>query len=603
MGKLSKETAESNVSQNGENKNLLWRSVQGATFLILLQVASRALTFIVNQILIRFLSPELVGISTQLELYSISVLYFSRESLRVALQRQTPANERAKNGVSKEEPATGDERSPSKQGGSSANKNSYLDAFSPAGKVQTLVNTSYLAVALGIPLAYIIATFYLQSDSAKVAYFSESLSLYGLATVIELLAEPGFVVAQEKMVFKIRASAETTATIARCFLACGLVVWASTNKHDIGVLPFAAGQLSYAMLLNITYYSKLYEASSREGFSFLPKPLASSEKSYLIMSYFSRPLCLLTGSLFIQSAVKYVLTQGDALLMVSLSSLQEQGAFALASNYGGLVARMLFQPIEESSRNLFSKLLSSSSPDSRSSTTKQPSTGVAGNQDASPSETHNPLRSAQSILNDILKLYLLLSLVACALGPTIAPLLLRLVAGSRWSSTSASSVLATYCYYIPLLALNGITEAFISSVATSKQLHAQSIWMCGFFVIFAGSSVFFMRFLQWGAEGLVWANAINMVMRIVWSWTFIQQYFRQNGESLDIKSVLPNGGSLAASVGAAAELKMLQERSFGGSLLEDLIKAAGVAGIMALSLAYFERHYLIHCYTLLRPKS
>src|SRR5271155_2596960 len=63
---------------------LLSTSAGGATLLIGLQVGSRALTFIVNQILLRYLSPEILGISTQLEVYSISVLFFARESLRVA---------------------------------------------------------------------------------------------------------------------------------------------------------------------------------------------------------------------------------------------------------------------------------------------------------------------------------------------------------------------------------------------------------------------------------------------------------------------------------------------------------------------------------------
>ena len=35
-------------------------------------------------------------------------------------------------------------------------------------------------------------------------------------------------------------------------------------------------------------------------------------------------------------------------------------AFALASNYGGLLARLIFQPVEESSRNTFGRLLASS---------------------------------------------------------------------------------------------------------------------------------------------------------------------------------------------------------------------------------------------------
>lgn len=221
-----------------------------------------------------------------------------------------------------------------------------------------------------------------------------------------------------------------------------------------------------------------------------------------------RSLCNLSLSLFLQSGVKYVLTQGDAILITSLTTLRDQGAYALASNYGGLIARMLFQPIEESSRNLFSKLCAPST-----SSTRQHS-----------------IRQARLILQRILHAYALLSLVATALGPTLAPLLLRLVAGARWADTGAGDTLASYCYLIPLLALNGVAEAFVAAVATTAELHAQSVAMGGFFCAFAGAAVVLLRVLGWGAQGLVWANCVNMGCRIVWAAVFVRGWFGRNGE-------------------------------------------------------------------------
>ncbi|KAG5921549.1 hypothetical protein E4U42_005806, partial [Claviceps africana] len=61
--------------------------VRGASLLILLQVASRLVTFVANQLLLRYLTAPLLGLATQLEVYYLSVLFFSRESLRVAVQR------------------------------------------------------------------------------------------------------------------------------------------------------------------------------------------------------------------------------------------------------------------------------------------------------------------------------------------------------------------------------------------------------------------------------------------------------------------------------------------------------------------------------------
>lgn len=215
-------------------------------------------------------------------------------------------------------------------------------------------------------------------------------------------------------------------------------------------------------------------------------------------------------SLSLQSGLKYFLTQGDSLLITTFASLTDQGAYALASNYGGLIARMLFQPIEESSRNLFARLCATSSKSSQ------------------PDQAN--VRQAKKVLTDILKLYNIIGLIACGIGPTVAPLLLRIVAGVRWADTEAGEVLATYCYYIPLLALNGVTEGFVAAVATNEELYVQSIYMGGFFAGFAGSTFVFMSVLKMGAEGLVWANCVNMALRIVWNISFIKGFFGRNEE-------------------------------------------------------------------------
>ncbi len=238
--------------------------------------------------------------------------------------------------------------------------------------------------------------------------------------------------------------------------------------------------------------------------------MKSSEKSHYVFSYFPHSLCQLTLSMFAQSSVKYILTQGDSILITSLASLQTQGAYGLASNYGGLIARMLFQPIEESSRSFFAKVCSPAF------STKEPS--------------KEGIRQANSLLQNILKLYNLLSLVAFAVGPTLAPLLLKIIAGSRLSGSGAGDVLATYAYYIPFLAFNGVTEAFVAAVATTDELHLQSKYMTVFFALFIGFAFAFLQVLKLGAQGIVYANCVNMLLRILWNMNFIQGYFRRYSE-------------------------------------------------------------------------
>lgn len=210
-------------------------------------------------------------------------------------------------------------------------------------------------------------------------------------------------------------------------------------------------------------------------------------------------------------------------MIAFLSSKRVQGVYALANNYGGLVARLILQPIEESSRNYFGKLLSS--------------------KDSAPSK--KAVEQARENLSAILRTYMLTSILVVTGGPILAPIALKLVVGARWEGTGVEDVLSVYCYYIPLLAINGLTEAFVSSVATKSEVDRQSTWMFVFSAGFGTATYYFLGVRGMGAQGVVWANAINMALRIIWSTSFIRSYFKRNGAPFELVSVRPEPMSLA----------------------------------------------------------
>jgi O-antigen/teichoic acid export membrane protein len=205
-------------------------SAKGASFLILLQVGSRGFTFIFNQILLRFLSPELLGLSAQLDLFNITILYFARESIRVAVQRSPDHS-------------------------------------------QKIVNLSYISILLGIPLTCGLGYLYSRAEAPNVPYFTEALWIYGLGSILELLSEPAFVAAQQKLLYKTRAFTETFATLTRCLVTCSSAIWAGNKSVDFGVLPFALGQLGYASILFVLYWLQLWPVAKESKFSLLPKKL------------------------------------------------------------------------------------------------------------------------------------------------------------------------------------------------------------------------------------------------------------------------------------------------------------------------------------------
>ena len=537
--------------------SLLAKSTEGATYLILLQLGSRALTFLVNQILLRFLPPELLGISAQLELYSITVLFFARESLRVALQRQ---NDEA--GVV-----------PVEVSNTKAHRNnSQLNRQDT--KIQEVVNISYVTIGLGLPLAFIFAAFYIRNANVTVLetpVIQQSVNLYILATALELLTEPCFAIAQQQLLYGVRASAETLATFTRCLFTCGTAVWASKTNVALGALPFAIGQLGYALVLNIVYLARISPSNANKSYSIFIRPIIPSS-SLLFWNRFSVPRLNLALNIYAQSVFKHILTTGDALLVAAFTSLKSQGAYALASNYGGLIARMVFQPIEESSRALFGRLLPNAS-------TNESVDGVG----ATPgSDCRARVDQAATYLRKVLHFYSLISVVIVTLGPSLSPLLLRLIAGSRWSESDAPSVLAAYCYYIPLLASNGILEAFVSAAATPAQIRVQSAWMVAFSATFAATGFLVLKVWDQGARGLVLANAVNMICRIVWSWQFASDYFRRYGVVFSCLEVLPNIETLFVGLGTSFLLRTMKH-TFDESLSQ-LSGAIIVAGCFGLTM-------------------
>ncbi|KAI9805274.1 MAG: Oligosaccharide translocation protein rft1 [Piccolia ochrophora] len=589
MGDSSSDSNASDRDSPPSRTGLLSASAQGASFLIALQLTSRALTFAVNQILLRYLSPEFLAISSQLELYIITVLFFARESFRVALQRQpavTTTHSEASSSVKDDDKDAPASKAPKSPKGS-------VEASSPAGAAQTVINLSYLSIWLGLLLAIGLGHLYLRTTSPTVLetpYFRESLHLYGVAAFWELLTEPCFVLAQHKMLYRTRAAAESAATLVRCLVTCGTAVRVARRGADIGVLPFAMGQLSYAFILLAVYYGNMWGVAAKGGFSLSARPV-SSRPPYLL-NYFSRPLLTLSLTLTLQSTLKHILTQGDSLLLAALTPLHDQGIYALASAYGSLAARILFQPIEESCRNFFAALLTPSEP-------SKPMKSSVSNSTTDPRPSPSSLATALTLLTTILHLYLLLALVTPAVLPPLAPPLLSLLAGPRWANSGAAPVLATYSYYIPLLALNGVLEAFVAAVATPAQLHAQSAAMLAFSAGFGAAAWVFLRVLGWGAQGLVAANAVNMGIRIVWCVWFVRGYVRRCGGEADWWRVMPGPGSVGAAVVAAGLLRRVEGNEFKG--WDDYGKAAGVAAGLGVALLYFERAYLTRTYRLLRP--
>jgi oligosaccharide translocation protein RFT1 len=225
---------------------LLASSATGTSFLIMIQLASRIFTFASNQLILRTLSPVVLGIAAQLELFQVSILYFSRESIRMAIQRQPIS-------------------SPSDQ-----TDDATIETQSVAS--QAVVNVSYLSLVLGVPASLVFTMLYqrlVPEEASTTAFFTYSVMITGAASLLELSIEPFFAVVQQHMLYEKRAAVEMPAAFLRSAITSSVFIYASRVNYHLGVLPFALGHLGYSLALICGYSMSLLKDPNTKGFSFL----------------------------------------------------------------------------------------------------------------------------------------------------------------------------------------------------------------------------------------------------------------------------------------------------------------------------------------------
>ena len=193
--------------------NLLTASLTSVSSLVFLQVASRAFTFILNQGLVRLATPQTFGTATvQFELLLSTTLFLSREGVRTALLRQ--------------------QKNASSSSSSSPN---------------LAHNISLLPAYVGVPIAVALAVLYSATSAPAVrtqSHFHLSVSIYALASAIELASEPLYIRVQNELRMDVRVRAEGTAVFLKTLVTFFGLAFASS---EWALVAFAAGQAAYAL--------------------------------------------------------------------------------------------------------------------------------------------------------------------------------------------------------------------------------------------------------------------------------------------------------------------------------------------------------------------
>jgi oligosaccharide translocation protein RFT1 len=180
-------------------------TISTARSLVLLQLLTRILTFILNQSLVRLASPEVFGTAAiQFDLIYSTILFLSREGIRNALLRSQTTN--------------------------------------------TNTTLARLPLKLGIVVASLVVGVYIySSDYITVSQegFFTSLGLYVAAAWVELWVEPMYIQTIKGGKMRIRMQAEGGMAIVKALVTFGSLVLSPKQA----LLGFALGQISGASWL------------------------------------------------------------------------------------------------------------------------------------------------------------------------------------------------------------------------------------------------------------------------------------------------------------------------------------------------------------------
>lgn len=289
-----------------------------------------------------------------------------------------------------------------------------------------------------------------------------------------------------------------------------------------------------------------------------------------------------------QTLVKQILTEGEKFVMTIFNAVKfaDQGVYDVVNNLSSLAARFLFAPIEETSYQMFCKLI-----DRRKRASDQES---------------GCLQQAHQLLCTLVRGVTLLGAMIFVFGFNFAQLALLIYAGRDFALGSGAFVLLRWqTLYILIIAINGVTESFTLACMNQSQLDSFNKILVALSVLLTSSTLLLTP--HFSSLGFTMANSLNMFCRILHSIHFISKSLQSSPASgSSVGSLFPDPVLIIFLIPVFLVLRASEEMfccsSYAGTSFHVLI-----GGCLFLSFLYLvntrERDLVQYLTGTLFPKS
>ncbi|XP_003737884.1 protein RFT1 homolog [Galendromus occidentalis] len=421
-----------------------------------------------------------------------------------------------------------------------------------------VITLSWLSVPLAAVVGAVLSLLWVHGlESPEDPTYPAAVLVTFIAAIIEVSAEPMFIVGCASGYVKFKVFAEGSALAFRCISMSLLIVM----DPDNALMAYAISQLLSSVYFSLVFYVYFHYVCSRK----LDKALPIARISQMLPSLegVDRRVGSLAASFMKQTVFKQVLTEGERYVMTTFCVIDfaSQGVYEAVNNLGSLAARYIFQQVEENGYLLFGQILSRGDARKKS----------------------DVLLGAE-ILSNLLKLMLIVALIIVAFGQAYSGTLLYLYAGESLLPLG-KTLMRFHCVYIAFIAINGITECFVFATMTKDQLdeHNRKMAMCS--IVFLVASYAFSK--VFGAVGLILANMVNMSLRVVLSFIYIREHHKGVGVDIIAQSI-PDCRVIAMLVFSCG--CCLVSEFFVGEIMLLHILFGGILFILSLlTLFFFER--------------
>lgn len=394
----------------------------------------------------------------------------------------------------------------------SLQKETNMEKYTQEQRLQSSFN--FITVCYGLnalimwSMMSVVYTFYPLNDTSQINFIL-SLAFYLGASIFESLWEPKIIYILDKTEYEKKVKVEGTSLFIRGGILFGLLYF------DMGILAFGLAHWTYTfvmlILLTLQTDSKpnaliMFNLESIPLFSFKEIKLEKSSVYFLDVHKTQLAQMSLIG------AFRFLLTEGENLVLnfTSNLTLAQQGEYSLISNLWSIIWRFIFQPLEELSYSVFGK--------------------------ESLKDTHI------DYMSKLIRNLWFIGLLIVSFSQNFAYSALYVLYKEQWTNDSTVAILQAYGIYIFTMGINGITEAFVMARSDKPQLQTMQKTMTISSVIFVAAMFMFVKI---GPTGIVYANIMNMLARIITNMSIIKKICIKDEFSHLIRHSLPKLHTIA----------------------------------------------------------